>query len=277
MKRFFCLIIFCLTGLTFAWSQSDNFAHGEELFRRNKPDEAIPFLEEAVSKGENPKAYVYLVVAYYQIGHYEESLNIADRGMRVTGSNKKIIAYNAGNAAFLMQDYRTAEQWYSKALSADPAYANAVLNRANARISLEKYNECIEDYSKFLELAPDDYRHDDIVALLAKLQVMKEEEEARRIAQEKEEQRIKEEEERYRQEEIRYQTMLLQQQAEEAQRAAIEKAAKEAAIKAAEEEAEARRRKLMEEVAASLQDAETENMSAGAESTFDYDYESELE
>jgi len=55
-----------------------------------------------------------------------------------------------------------------------------------------------------------------------------------------------------------------------------------AAAKAAEAERQAaeeaeRRKRLLEDVAASLQDSESQNMSAGAEGTVDYGYESELE
>ena len=310
LKRYllFCSLFFVFCS--FIMAQNNNFITGEELFKKNKPDEAIPYLEEAVSKGENPKAYVYLVVSYYQIGHYEEALNIADRGMRVTGSNKKIIAYNAGNAAFLLQDYKSAEEWYSKALIADPSYSSAILNRANARISLEKYADCIDDYTKFLELEPEDRRRDDIIALLEKLKKVKEEQEqeqlAQQLAQQQEQERIRQEEERYQAEikrqeqaeaERKYQEQLAQeaqakaeaerkyqeqlaQEAQakaEAERLYQEQLAQEAKAKAEAEAAAERRRKLLEEVAASLQDSSTENMSAGAEDTVDYDYESELE
>ena len=274
MKRYllFCSLFFVFCS--FIMAQNNNFITGEELFKKNKPDEAIPYLEEAVSKGENPKAYVYLVVSYYQIGHYEEALNIADRGMRVTGSNKKIIAYNAGNAAFLLQDYKSAEEWYSKALIADPSYSSAILNRANARISLEKYADCIDDYTKFLELEPEDRRRDDIIALLEKLKKVKEEQEQEQLAQQLAQQQ---EQERIRQEEERYQAEIKRQEQAEAERKYQEQLAQEAKAKAEAEAAAERRRKLLEEVAASLQDSSTENMSAGAEDTVDYDYESELE
>ncbi len=53
-----------------------------------------------------------------------------------------------------------------------------------------------------------------------------------------------------------------------------EQEALEAERKAAEEE---RRRKLLEDVANSLQQTDTTNMTAGAEDVLDYDYESELE
>ena len=68
---------------------------------------------------------------------------------------------------------------------------------------------------------------------------------------------------------------------EENQRLQEELARQEAERKAAEdarlaEEAE-RRRKLLEDVANSLQQTDTTNMTAGAEDVLDYEYESELE
>ncbi len=61
---------------------------------------------------------------------------------------------------------------------------------------------------------------------------------------------------------------------EEMARQKAEQEALEAERRAAEEE---RRRKLLEDVANSLQQTDTTNMTAGAEDVLDYDYESELE
>ncbi|HAH63563.1 MAG TPA: hypothetical protein DCL73_15870 [Treponema sp.] len=60
----------------------------------------------------------------------------------------------------------------------------------------------------------------------------------------------------------------------EQDRLAAQKAAEETALKAAEEE---RRRKLLEDVANSLQDTSTENMTSGTEDTINYDSEPELD
>jgi len=85
-------------------------------------------------------------------------------------------------------------------------------------------------------------------------------------AQEESAARFAEEQKRLEEENRRMQEELARQKAEYE--------AAEAARKAAEEE---RRRKLLEEVANSLQQTDSTNMSAGAEDVIDYDYESELE
>ena len=106
---------------------------------------------------------------------------------------------------------------------------------------------------------PDDSQRDEIFRLVAHLeeQLVFEEQEKIRLAEE--ERRLAEENERM--------------QAELARREA-EQAALEAKKQAAEAE---RRRKLLEDVAHSLQQTDSTNMTAGAEDVLDYEYESELD
>ena len=85
--------------------------------------------------------------------------------------------------------------------------------------------------------------------------------------------KMAEQEARLEQQRAEIERMLQEQKAY--QEAAL-KAQREESAKKAEEDA-ARRRKLLEDVAASLQNSETSNMTAGAEGTVDYGYESELE
>ena len=257
-RKFFAgllLAAFCSLSL-FA---GENFSTGESLFSQNRPSEAIPYLQKAVSEGGEPKAYLYLALAYYQIGQYEESLAITDRAMSVSGTNKKVLAFNAGNTAYAMGNWSLAEQWYSMAISADSSYASPVLNRGNARLQQKKYTESISDYKTYLALCPDDAQAEQILSLVDAIgsQMKKDAEDA--VLREQEAERLKEEEERMA---VQRAQMQAQQEAER------EKAAQEAAE---------RRRRLLEDVAASLQDSQSENLSAGTESTVDYGYESDFE
>ena len=223
-----------------AAAQSDNFSRGEELFRQNEPESAIPYLKKAVSEG-SAQAYVYLSIAYLQTGNYTEGLNICNVGMKASNTNKKILAYNAGNLAFASGDYGAAESWFSKAIVADPLYAEPVLNRANAKLKQNKYKDSRLDYIHYLELATDDPQEEQIRILIKLLDDQ----------------------------------IAADEQAEQ-DRIAEEKRLKEEADRIAKEE-EARRKKLLDDVANSLKDTDTENVSAGAEDTVDYGYESELE
>ncbi|HAO30023.1 MAG TPA: hypothetical protein DCQ43_01610 [Treponema sp.] len=251
MKKYFLTLAVCFAFVGSVWA-GENFSTGETLFSHNRPSEAIPYLQTAISTEHEPRAYLYLALAYAQTGQYQLSLDTADKAMSVSGTNKKIIAYNAGNTAYTMGNYALAEQWFSIAISADPSYASPVLNRANARLQQKKYSESISDYNAYLALAPGDSQSEQIKQIVAAIQAQMQKDEQDAILREQEAERLKIEEERV-----------------EAERAAEKE---RAAAEAAE-----RRRRLLEDVAASLQDSQSENLSAGTESTVDYGYESDFE
>ncbi|MBO5731646.1 MAG: tetratricopeptide repeat protein [Treponema sp.] len=267
-----------LTMAVFSSFASDAYETGYNLFSTNKPAEAIPYLESALTDVAVPPAvYIYLGIAYYQTGKYAESLDIFKRGLSASGTNKRIIAFNAGNSAYAMRDYATAEEMFSLASVADPAYAAPVLNRANARLSQDKLQEALEDYQRYLVLDPYSSQRAEVEAIIRALQgeMVYREQEKERIVQE--EKRMKEEAARIEAENQRIAEEKAEAARQEAARLEAERAAEEARL-AAQREAEAeRRRRLLEEVAASLQDTETTGMNAGSEGVIEYEYESELD
>ena len=123
---------------------------------------------------------------------FQESLDVCSDGMKVSGTDKKILAFNAGNICFDMGEYYTAERWYSLAIAANRIYAPPVLNRANAELKQKKYLASLEDYKLYLDLSPNDRQKPEIEQLIALLESWKKAEEDR-IA---EEERIKAEEAR---------------------------------------------------------------------------------
>lgn len=307
-KKFFCFsfLIFAFS----AFAQNDDFLQGENLFKENRVEEAVPFLKSAISTGKFPKAYNYLALCYEKMGLLKESLEVCTEGMKVSGTDKKVLAFNAGNVCFAMEDFYSAEKWYSLAIAANRLYAPPVLNRANAELKQEKYIASLEDYKLYLDLSPNDRQKPEIEQLISLLEGFKKAEEDR-LAEEKrlkeeaaliqaaQEQQIFAEQQAAAQKQIQdgkdkaaeleakmaeQQALLEQQRAEIERMLQEQKAYQEAALKAQREESAkkaeedaARRRKLLEDVAASLQNSETSNMTAGAEGTVDYGYESELE
>ena len=278
MKRKLFLMVASLTMAVFSSFASDAYETGYNLFTTNKPAEAIPYLETALNDvAVSPSVYVYLGIAYYQTGKYPESLDVFKRGLSASGTNKRIIAFNAGNSAYAMRDYATAEEMFSLASVADPAYAAPVLNRANARLSQDKLQGALEDYQRYLVLDPYSSQRAEVEAIIQALQgeMVYREQEKERLVQE--EQRMKEEEARIQAENQRIAEEKAEAARKEAERLAAERAAEEARL-AAQREAEAeRRRRLLEEVAASLQETETTGMNAGSEGVIEYEYESELD
>ena len=236
-------------------SASEAYDTGYNLFASNKPAEAIPYFVTAMEEpGVSPSVYMYLGIAYYQTG------------LSATGTNKRILAFNAGNSAYAMKDFVVAEQMYSLAAAADPMYADPVLNRANARLSQNKLEDALADYQQYLVLDPASTQRTQVEAVIKALQaeLVYQEQESVRLAQEAE--RMKAEEERIRAENERIAEAQAEAQRLENERIAAEQAA----------EAE-RRRKLLEDVAASLQNTDTTSVNAGTEGVIDYEYESELD
>ena len=240
-------ILFFLISCAFSESE------GEKLFKTNNPGGAVTLLEKDISDGNvSADTYNFLGLSYFQLGQYEKAIDAFERGMNSGVSNRKLLSFNEGNVAYAAGNYSKAESCYSLALAASPDFYSALLNRANTRLMMKKYQDCLADYKRFVLEQPDDSQTPEIQRLIGYLEqeIQRQEEEAVRLA---------EEQKRLEEENKRLQEEMARQKAER---------------RAAEEE---RRRKLLEDVANSLQQTDTTNMTAGAEDVLDYDYESELE
>lgn len=235
-------------------------SEGERLFKSNDPTAAIPLLERELSSGNaSVAAYNYLGLSYYQTGQYDKSVAAFERGLRAPGTDKKVLAYNAGNSAFAAGNYTKADSCYSLALSASPDFAKALLNRANARLNQMQLEGALGDYERYIEKVPGDPQRTEIerVIALIRAELAKREEDMRMAAAL--EQARREEEDRMHAEQ---------------ERIAADTARREAEARAAEE---ARRKKLLEDVANSLRSTNAENMTGGAEDTLGYETEPELD
>lgn len=255
MKKIFLFIFQLIFGFC-VFSQTE----GEKFFRTNEPSLAVSALEKEISNGiitEN--TYNYLGLSYFQMGNFNKAFESFERGMNVPGANRKLLYFNEGTVAYAGEDFLKAENCFSLALTASPGFYKALLNRANTRLRLRKYKECISDYENYILNVPDDEQRSEIEKLLSYLreEIKRQEEEAVRIA---EEQKRLEEENR------RIQAEMARQEEE--------RLAREAEQRKIEAE---RRRKLLEDVANSLQQTDTTNMTAGAAEVMEYEYESELD
>lgn len=250
-------IILLLLTILYSSIFAQDLTPGLKLFMQNQPVKAIPVLESEL-RGANPspELYNYLGIAYSQTGDFEKAVNAFNRGLSVIGTNKKILYYNQGNAYYKLQNYIKACDCYSMTLTADPDFSEPYLNRANAYLKLNKLDESIQDYEKYLELSPNDPQEEEIKKLLVLLRKEKDIQIAENKRKEEENLRLMEEEER------------LNKARQEQERIAAQKRAEE----------EERRRRLLEDVANSLkQSSDTVNMSAGAENVLNYDDESEID
>lgn len=242
-----------LCGPLFGQAKSE----GMKLFEQNKPAEAIAFLEADIAAGTAlPEEYNYLGLSYYQIGNYEKSAEAFKKGSAAKGTNKKLLYFNMGNSYFAMQKWQEALDSYAMASVADPSYPAPLLNKANVEIKMDKLADAVSDYKRFLLLRPEDEQRPKIEKIIALIEA----ELAARVEKERlaaeEAARIKAEEERLAQEKAERERLAAQKRAEE----------------------EAARRKMLEDIAGSLRDGgETTNMSADAEESIGYDYDSDID
>lgn len=263
-KRFAFFTLFSVFLTVFAAAENE----GITLFEQNQPAQAIAFLEKDIQSGNAlPVEYNYLGIAYYQIGNYRKSIDTFKKGLSAPGTSKKTLYFNLGNTYFAMGDLDQAIENYSMACVASPDYAKAFLNRANAELKKNLLNEACDDYEKYLEMETDSPQRENIelVISLIRKELDERAEEQRLYAEEQK--RIEEEERR------------LAEAKEEAERR--EQARLEEEMRIAEQQRasdEERRRKLLEDVANSLkQSSDTTNMSADAENSLDYNYESDID
>jgi tetratricopeptide (TPR) repeat protein len=145
-----------------------SFSRGEDFFMQNKPQEAVPFLENAIL--ENPdemKAYLYLGIAYHQLERPDDAVAVYLKALPRAGNETARIAYNLGNLYFSLGKSDSAEHYYTQAVAADPAYAAAYLNRANTRIKTGALKEALPDYEYFLSLEPHSPKRSQIERLIA--------------------------------------------------------------------------------------------------------------
>ena len=258
-KGFFGLLLILL--VIPADAQSD-FTRGEELFRQNRPQEAVKFLESAVS--EDPahvQAFLYLGIVYLQLSRVDDAIKAYTRILPRGGEETARIAFNLGNAYFMKGNHTQAREYYTQAIKEDPSYASAHLNRANALVKNGELAEAIADYEDYLSLEPGSPKREQIVKLIAFIREEFAAADRRRVMAE----------------EAAKAAELARIRAEEAARAEAERLRIEAE-EAARIEAE-RRRRLLQEVTESLQAAaeDSRGLSAGTEDVQDYDSEFELE
>ena len=233
-----------------------SFSRGEELFMQNRPQEALRFLEAAIS--EDPahvQAFLYLGIAYLQVNRIDDAISAYTQILPRSGREAERIAFNLGNAHFMKGEHDLARQYYSQAIELNPSFASAHLNRANSQVRMGDLNDAIRDYERYLLLNPGSAQREPILRLINFIREDFAVAERQRV--------IAEEAARAAEENARV----------EAERQMI---AAEAAAREAEEAARLaaeRRRRLLEEVSESLQAAavDSRGLSVGTDDLHDFD------
>lgn len=162
-------VVAMLWSVVAAWS-AGAFEEGEALFRQDRPKDAIPALERAVTQdGVDERAWLYLADCYQMVGRYDDAVATLRHGLPQALRFKSLFYFNLANIFVLQGKNSFAVDSFGQSIDADGSYAPAFLNRANARLVLKDYQNAATDYRQFLTLAPNDPQRPQIEELLKRL------------------------------------------------------------------------------------------------------------
>lgn len=141
---------------------------GADRFLRDKPGEALPYLEAAVKANpSDTKSYFYLGICYQQLGRLDDAVGALRKALVAGSSDEALVAFATGNAYFAQGKASFAEPFYTRAVTADPSMASAYLNRANSRVKIGSYSDAVADYGTYLSMEPSSPKRPAIEKILA--------------------------------------------------------------------------------------------------------------
>lgn len=142
--------------------------------RDNQPQKAQALLQASLNdQPNNEEAYLYLGIADLQLGNLNGAIGVFKQGLSLSGKYADDFYFNLGNIYFMQGQNTLAEGMYSQAIKANPNFADAYLNRANARMRLQSYDSAVQDYTVYLSLDPSSPQRASIEQLIALLNQQK--------------------------------------------------------------------------------------------------------
>ena len=126
MRKHVALTWVLLLAAASGFGASEFFDKGEQLFVQNKPQDAQPLLESALSDDPaNEKTYLYLGIIYQQLGDPQKAIDILKQGIEVSTAYKDLFSTTWATTSISRKDYASAEQMYTSALAANKDLAEA--------------------------------------------------------------------------------------------------------------------------------------------------------
>ena len=167
-----------------AWG-TDFAAEGEKQLSQNNVAKAVTYFEAALAQGApDEKLLLELGLAYQKNGQPADARRIFQQGADLGGAQQKTFLLNLGISSYLAQDFAGAETAFSAAVTLDPSYTQARLNRANERLKTQNWAGAAEDYRAYQTLAPANPQKEKIDKILALLDQAVSEAEAAKLAEE---------------------------------------------------------------------------------------------
>lgn len=182
------------SGSAISVSGLDFLAEGEKQLSLNNPAKALTYLEAALAQGAvDERLLLDLGLAYQRTGQPKEAQKVFRQGADLGGPGRKTFLLNLGISAYSVKDWAAAEAAYTEALLGEPQFPEALLNRANSRLSSQSWAGAAEDYRAYQAAAPANPQKEKIDQLLLLLDQAAGEAEAARLAEETRKKKAEEE------------------------------------------------------------------------------------
>jgi len=160
------------------------FSQGEKFLVANNPKEALVFLEAALAQkeGDPEQVLLYLGLAYDKVGQVQQALRAFTQGAALKGPKGYLHWFNLAGLHLRQGNWAEATSALVSVLGLNPAYTPAILNLANAYLSLGKWQESYDQYERYLSLEASSPQRPQVTQVmeLIKARIAKLEEEKRR-------------------------------------------------------------------------------------------------
>jgi lipoprotein NlpI len=136
----------------------------------NNAAKAVTYLEAALAQGDpDERLLLDLGLAYQKVGQGADARKVFRQGADLNGPARKTFLLDLGVASYLAKDWPAAEAAYTEALADDPAFAQALLNRAHTRLNAADLAGAAADYRAYQAAVPANPQKDKIDQVLGLL------------------------------------------------------------------------------------------------------------
>ncbi|MFQ5716975.1 MAG: tetratricopeptide repeat protein, partial [Nitrospinales bacterium] len=156
-----------------AGDAKNHYNSGMVRLRRNKPEQALPYLQKAAAMApETPLFHFALGNAYKALKRYDPALNEYRLVLKYQPEHLK--AHNNIGAIFWeLKSFGLAEAQFKKVIAIQEDYALAHQNLAMIYMLLGKFQQAITHLDRYIELVPDDESAGDLRRVAATLMKQK--------------------------------------------------------------------------------------------------------
>ena len=141
------------SGIKIAPQRADlRAALGESYFMSGKTEKAVEVFEKLIELEPSARSYAFMGLSYRHLGRFDEAKKYFEKGLQQDPKNDSCL-FNLGFIEASQGNSQRAEQFFQRALLANPNFPEAHLELANLRIKEKKFTEAAELLRKYVKVA----------------------------------------------------------------------------------------------------------------------------